>query len=316
MKTKLLNRLVAVLIISMFVFGNVNAQQRVGLFGDASRYGWDKDNASPMIKDAVNPAVFTYKAWLKPGDFKFILSNADWYPTWNKGADDTKLVKRLGDADPDVKFTISTEGNYSVTIDTTLLTISIEAMTETTPINFNTMFMVGDATPNGWDIGTSTELVKSATNPNEFSYTGNLNVGDLKFPVNINWGWGQDMFMKTSDILMFLGKTPDDSKWHISEAGNYVVTMNTSTLAISIVKQVNTGLMNGVQGKTTALSSTIVGDHLNVLNRGNFKYRIYNVTGAPVLKGNSADGIISVSNLNKGIYILSIDNKSFKFIKK
>lgn len=234
MKAKFTLHFIAVLFISVFVFVTAHAQRRLCVLGDASRYGWDKENASPMIQDPGNVSVFHYNGWLKVGEMKFILENQnDWVPTWNKGVNDTTLVKRLTYGDPDDKFYIATAGNYEITLDTTLLYIHITPMTEPNPIDFNTVFMVGSASPNGWSINNSTELVKNPSNPWEFSYTGQMGVGEFKFPVNRNQFWSQDFFMRVSDQLMFLGKSPD-SKWNITEAGNYFVTMNISTLAIGI----------------------------------------------------------------------------------
>ena len=119
--------------------------------------------------------------------------------------------------------------------DTALIPAGMTPLTGLTPIDFNTVFMVGDATPNGWNIENATELIKNQSDPWEFNYTGILKVGDVKFPVNRNKFWGQDFFLKSSDHLMFLGKTPD-SKWSITEETVYQLKMNIKTLAISITK--------------------------------------------------------------------------------
>lgn len=316
MKTNLLFRSVILLFVSISLFTSAQAQQRLCLLGDASRYGWDKDNASPMIQDAGNVSVFHYNAWLNVGDIKFILENqVAWVPTWNRAGNDTTLVKRLSDGDPDEKFHISTAGNYSITLDTTLLRIHINPMAEPTAIDFNTVFLVGDATPNGWSVDNSTELVKNAANPWEFRYTGLLKVGEFKFPVNRNMNWGQDFFLKVSDVLMFLGKTPD-TKWNITEEANYQIIMNIKSLAISITKQTSVEPNERGGDKMAAISSTIVTDQLRVLNIKDFNYSILNVTGMLVSKGISTDGIISVTNLPTGMYILNLNHRSFKFIKK
>lgn len=291
------------------------ANKRLCLIGDATRSGWSSGDASPMIQDATNPTVFHYDAWLNAGYFKFILENNDgsYLPTWNK-IDDTHIVKRTSNSDPDDQFNITTEGNYSVTVDTLNLTISITPMDETEKIEFNTVFMVGNATPNGWDVANSTELIKSTTNPFEFTYTGALTVGEFKFPVNRNSGWGQDFFMRVSDTEMILQNSPD-AKWSITAPGNYIITMNTRDLSISIQQQTTTGNPL-VTTKNIILKSAIVNSELNVKNLNSFKYNIYNVCGKSMIAGNTTNGTIDVSNLQKGIYLLKANSQVFKFIKK
>jgi hypothetical protein len=269
-----------------------------------------------MIQDPVNVSVFHYNAWLNAGNLKFILENPDdWIPTWNRGANDTTLVKRLTFGDPDSLFHITTAGNYSIILDTTLLTIHITPMTEPVAIDFNTVFLVGDATPNGWSVDNSTELVKNPSNPWEFSYQGLLNTGEFKFPVNRNKNWGQDFFLKVSETLMFLGKTPD-SKWNITETANYQIIMNIKTLAISITKQtsINPGPDNS--SIVPVLVSNVVCDQLTLRNLVNFKYFIFSMTGSKIREGSTVSGQVDVADLRSGMYILMVQNRSFKFIRK
>lgn len=290
------------------------AQNPMCMIGDATKYGWDKDKSSPMTQDGVNPSKFYYKAWLNAGGFKFLMQNSDWVPSWNKGASESEVLKRNTSSDLDNSFSVGVAGNYTVVLDTTSLTLSVTPMIETTPIPFNTVFIVGDASPNGWDLGRATELVKNPTNPNEFSYTGALAVGDFKFPVNRNWGWNQDFFMKVSDTQMVLQSSPD-VKWSIAQAANYKVTINTNTLAISILNQTTT-VVYPVNQEIPSIESNVVSNELKVLNAGTFNFQVYNLAGATLLKGKCTNGVINVSNLNKGIYMLNVDNKAFKFIKE
>ena len=313
MKTNLLK--MAVIIMTLVMTTSLSASRKLCLIGYATRYDWDKGNASPMIQDPTNPSVFYYNAWLKTGNFKFMLENTDdsWLPTWNK-ADDTHIVKRASGSDPDNQFSILTAGNYSITVDTTTLTISIVPMTETAEISFNTVFMVGDATPNGWDIANATELTKSSTNPYEFSYSGAMSIGEFKLPVNRNSGWGQDFFMKFSDTQMALQKSPD-SKWNITETGNYTIDINTQTLAISIQKQTTT-TSRFPNDESITLKSTIVSSTLKVNNLNSVSYKIYNLSGLLVNDGISEGENINVFSLGKGIYLLNVNNQVFKFIKQ
>ena len=48
------------------------------------------------------------------------------------------------------------------------------------PIKTSVLYMVGDATPNGWDIGNPTPLQASAEDPLIFSWEGSLYAGEIK----------------------------------------------------------------------------------------------------------------------------------------
>jgi hypothetical protein len=61
--------------------------------------------------------------------------------------------------------------------DAQISTISFSA-TPYTPVT-STLYLVGDATPNGWDAGHATEMKR--TDNGKFTWEGNLNVGSFKF---------------------------------------------------------------------------------------------------------------------------------------
>ena len=48
------------------------------------------------------------------------------------------------------------------------------------PIKTTTLYMVGDATPNGWSIDAPTPFEASEEDPLVFSWEGSLNPGELK----------------------------------------------------------------------------------------------------------------------------------------
>ena len=310
---RILSFSIVTLLFVCLIINYLPAQQRLQLVGDATRYGWSKDHGSPVTLDTGNSSVFHYNAWLNNGSFKLLLSNADWVPSWGPGNGNV-LVRRSTYEDPDISFSISTAGNYSIVVDTTLMTYSITPMVETNPIPFNTLFMVGGASPNGWDIGMAYELTRNTTNPFEFSYDGMMQVGEFKFPINRYFDWTQEMFMRVSDTEMFLGTSPD-SKWTISEAGNYHIVLNVSTLSISIQKNTTT-LNTMVNESFPELISNIVFDRLIFNTHDRFNYQIYNISGAKIAEGDAPGDYIDISTLKGGIYLLKAKNRIFKFIKK
>ncbi len=212
----------------------------------------------------------------------------------------------------DTKLNIQTAGNYSITIDLTALTVNIQPMVETIPIKVNRLFIIGSATANGWSLATAPELTKTTGNPWEYTYIGALvSSGSFKFATS-KGDFSQNFYVKTSDVLMNLGGA--DVQWSVPSTGNYKVTVNTNTLAISIATNTATSVSPANQ-EFPSLLSNVVTDKLKVENTCNFNFQIFNVAGASVLAGNSESGIIPVSTLNKGIYLLKADNKTFKFIK-
>lgn len=61
------------------------------------------------------------------------------------------------------------------------------------------MFLVGDATPNGWDLGNATPMTQDAADPNIFTWTGNLNVGEMKFSADKQDDWNGAWFMPDTE---------------------------------------------------------------------------------------------------------------------
>lgn len=316
MKTNLLFR-VALVLSFITVFSNKTLAQsdNVGLCGPAALNGWTANGPVMMIQDKNNLSMYTFNGYLNTGELKFS-TNAGWSPCWGPVTSGTAMPSTgytgaLVAADN--KFNIQTAGNYAITIDLTALTVNIQPMAETIPIKVNRLFIIGDATANGWNLGTAPELTKTPGNPWEYTYTGALlSAGSFKFATS-KGDFGQKFYVKTSDVLMNLGGA--DVKWSVPSNGNYKIIVNTNTMAISIASDATTVIQNRTK-EYPLLVSNVVSDALKVENSTNFNYQIINIAGARVFAGNCENGNISVSNLAKGIYLLKVDNKTFRFIKK
>lgn len=203
------------------------------IFGDATANGWDASKAIALTPDADDPTMFAFRGALASGSYKFITALGQLLPSYNRGADDNHIVYRTNNSEPDNKFTISEAGVYNIKV--SLLDLAITTVKLDVPV-YDHIYMVGDASPNGWDIGNATELTQDQDNPAIFTYIGVMKPGDFKLPVNRNTDWGQDMFMKLSDSTMYLhhGGDPDDSKWHIDKKGYYVIKLNIIDNTISM----------------------------------------------------------------------------------
>ncbi len=104
------------------------------------------------------------------------------------------------------------------------------------PIKTSTLYMVGDATPNGWSIDTPTPLTVSEEDPLVFTWEGALNAGEMKLclttgswdapfirPVNAGEEIGRGGVAETA-FTMHAGDP--DNKWKITDAGIYGLRFN------------------------------------------------------------------------------------------
>ena len=110
--------------------------------------------------------------------------------------------------------------------------------------HFNNVYAVGDATPNGWNIGESVKFDK--VDDNTYTATFALKAGEMKFPLSINNGFECDYIMPTengvglSHSACMLVKYPDsrDYKWKVSEgeAGTYTIVLDVKNMTMTATK--------------------------------------------------------------------------------
>ncbi len=98
------------------------------LIGGAAPNGWSADDATKMNTVTGAAGGFVWQGKLNAGELKFITTLGEFLPSYNKGSDDTKLVLRESDDDPDEKFTIPATGVYKISANIISLAISIEAL--------------------------------------------------------------------------------------------------------------------------------------------------------------------------------------------
>lgn len=110
---------------------------------------------------------------------------------------------------------------------------------------YSKLWMVGNATPNGWDIDNPTPMRADPKNPYIFTYNGRLTVGEFKIPTETgSWngvyftpGINHPSIDSTFAKLVYeISGGPKDIKWKISTTGNYTVTLNQLHETIKIVK--------------------------------------------------------------------------------
>lgn len=203
-------------------------------------------NFKAMTVDPLDPFVFHYNADLsKGGEFKIGTAAGSWdaaflRPKVNNTSSGKNLdvVKWAGD--PDNKWNI-TGGVYKIKLDTKEMKIDIVPFTPYTMI-----YLVGSATPNGWDIGNATPMTPTS-DPYKFTWTGNLGTGEMKFTLDKQSDWNGAWFLANEadktpkgEVEQMLYNYPGagvDFKWSIKEAGTYSIELDQLKETVIIRKQ-------------------------------------------------------------------------------
>lgn len=210
------------------------------LVGDATPNGWTRERATPMIQNAVNPSLFSWKGLLRKGEFKILTSTADWLPCYVRDENDASIMhyRKTEDDYPDFKWEITTTDNYTIDVDIKALTISINSIGGEI---YKHVYMIGDATSGGWSWDNITEL--EHPEPNIFTYEGFLNRGEIKFPTELKSDWsGEMLYAPSADCNPAENGTYDahkgepDNKWTIHTAGDWSITINIKNTTISFIK--------------------------------------------------------------------------------
>jgi hypothetical protein len=202
------------------------------IVGTATAAGWDAAAADSLVPDPDLPGEFHYTGTLTPGEFKFVTTRgATLLPSYNKGADSVHLAYRTESSQPDNLFSITNPDVY--TIDVNLIALSIHISKVEAPL-YSQLWIVGDATPNGWNIDNPNEMKVDPFNPYVFHYNEVLNAGEFKMPTATG-NWGGDFYRPLTNhppitdttAALVLGSTnPPDDKWQITTAGAYKISLN------------------------------------------------------------------------------------------
>ncbi|MDE7396130.1 MAG: SusF/SusE family outer membrane protein, partial [Muribaculum sp.] len=217
------------------------------MVGDATPNGWSIDAPTPLVASEDDPLVFTWEGPLNPGEMKLCLTTGSWDSPFirpqnagdeigKNGVPETPFKMHAGD--PDDKWRIVDAGTYSLRFDLRNWTMSAtytgeQEETPIEPIETETLYMVGDATPNGWNIDDPTALEKKSQYI--FVYEGPLNTGEIK-ACTTPGSWDVPFIRPTSDGCAittngvadenFTYCNAPDYKWKVGEPGIYRLTFN------------------------------------------------------------------------------------------
>ena len=223
--------------------------------------GWD---FLLMQQDPLDPFLFRYGIFFQSaGEFKFGTSQGSWEnmykATSEKAPYTSQGVEFVKGYDPDNKWYLNdseTNMAYKVCLD---IRPGKERMIMRPFTPYTEMYLVGSATPGGWDLGSGTPMTVDPSNPDVFTWTGRLTEGEMKISADLQSDWNGAWFMAASanaaptgtiEKTIFIDKSdnglaeqyPDiaigdvDLKWVISEPGTYTITLNQLLEEITITK--------------------------------------------------------------------------------
>lgn len=104
-----------------------------------------------------------------------------------------------------------------------------------------TVYMVGDATPAGWQIASPTPMLRDG---NIHTYEGVLKVGEMKLPTE--FAWDKPTYMPeengvvinengvASHKVVLMPEGQPDNKWKVEKEGKYRVTLDTEAMKINV----------------------------------------------------------------------------------
>lgn len=244
MKTKIL-----FLLVLIFNKGILLAQLPASLYivGNATPTGWHIDNAIPL--QTLSPGVYKYSGPLFAGNYKFANSQStcwcqDFYV---KDANDAAKVVKNG---ADNQWVVSALAQYDVTVNLNTLSISVQ-QTSLVP-NYKDFWIIGDATPAGWNMDNviSQRFSANPNNPAEYYYQGNLSAGEFKIFMGAFNDFNGSFYMPMSNhqdsgnvSAQAVNNPAFDYKWQITSAGNYTVIVNPSANTV----KVQSGIVLGVK---------------------------------------------------------------------
>lgn len=166
---------------------------------------------------------------LQPGSFKLIESLQSEYPSYSKGENDSTLIYSQTAEQANGGFEITQAGRYSVYVNIVNMSIYYGLLP------FDNVWMVGDATPAGWNINGPTQMSWNYKQPEIFVFEGNLSTGEIKFPLSIG-NWSGPYFMsaiKDAEVvsgteyeMLYTPSDSPDQKWKVTQAGKYKITLN------------------------------------------------------------------------------------------
>lgn len=219
------------------------------VIGDAIWSGWGFANSTVLFPDENGICKATLYLEENKG-FKFMAESDFEGLQFRAGDADVTLKNDVAsslvsseDNREDTRFMVSESANYDIVCDVKNKTITLtKSAYQDAHAKHAELWMIGTATPNGWQIDKGVLLTQDAENPMVYTATADLKEGEFKFIVNKYMGFDQTAYVKDAadDSKVVYGG--DDNKWNITEAGTYDVKLDLANMTISYAKKGATGI--------------------------------------------------------------------------
>lgn len=204
------------------------------IIGDATSGGWALENAGKM--EEISDGVYKWSGQLGTGEFRFVVSTAGYAPGYwkaNDAPEDMGIIfsDALLGGDDDRTFTITEAGGYIITADTENLVVTIDRGIEH-------LYMIGGATPGGWELSARTEMDK--TGDWTFSWTGELKADTDGFKFITSDDWWPGYVNDGSGNLAYYPSDPGsaaDLKFTVDETAVYKVDADLNAMTLKVNKQ-------------------------------------------------------------------------------
>ena len=214
------------------------ASQPLYLLGTSTPAGLDPNKAIRMT-EVSNGKIYTWKGELAQGNLKFITQFGSMLPSLNRGEQDSMLVQRNEETEPDTYFSINQPGIHYISLSKKTMRISI------TRLKYQQVYIVGNATTAEWSIDNPIEMKPDAINPAIFTAQIALKEGEFKMPTAKSWDSptfrptkANGSINETEVQVTSAADGAADFKWKVTAAqvGTYKITLDTEKNKISFVK--------------------------------------------------------------------------------
>lgn len=217
------------------------------MLGTSTKGGWDGNAMTPLQRDPSDPYVFTFEGTLSPGELKLYTESGDYEnkpairpvnPGTEIGTAEIVNAPFIYSVSPDNKWNVQA-GKYRLKFDLRRYRMSSTYLGEpeyewpaVTPIATDNLYLIGDATPGGWDFsGNPTTCTKQSEYI--FVYEGKLNAGKMRASAIRDWGAhirpkkdNLEVGKKGCSSNEFVNVATPDFNWNIVDAGNYRITFD------------------------------------------------------------------------------------------